>query len=130
MPSERRLGALLVAGGCLPFAVGAVLDGGTGLPCPFRAVTGLPCPLCGATRAFALAARGEAPWRYNAVWVVVAALAVVAGVLALAAPAPVTYARRRAAAALSSPARVTAAIAVAAAVPWAYALAQRQAIAG
>ena len=57
MPSERRLGALLLAGGCLPFAVGAVLDGGTGLPCPFRAVTGLPCPLCGATRAFALADR-------------------------------------------------------------------------
>ena len=59
MVSERRLGALLVAGGCLPFAAGALMDGdGPGLPCPFRGATGVPCPLRGASRAFAL------PWGY------------------------------------------------------------------
>jgi hypothetical protein len=126
MGSERRLAALLIAGGCLPFAAGAVLDGGPGLPCPFRAATGLPCPLCGASRAFALAARGDAGFtRYNAAWVVLAALAVLAGLLALAG-APLG----RAVAALSSPPRVVAALALMAVVPWIYALSQRQAIVG
>src|SRR5881392_1062117 len=87
---ERRLGLLLACGGCLPFAVGALMappgeSAPGGLPCPFRELTGLPCPLCGATRAFALASRGDARvWHFNAAWVVIAAVAVLAGVLAIA----------------------------------------------
>ena len=113
----------MVAGGCLPFAAGALAgsDGGGLLPpCPFRAATGLPCPLCGATRAFALAVRGDGGWvAYNAVWVVLAAIAVAAGVLVLAGmPLPRLRAR---------PAYV-AAVAVLA-VAWAYALVQRGPIA-
>jgi len=125
MGSERRLGALLVGAGCLPFAAGALAgpDGDAGLlpPCPFRAATGLPCPLCGATRAFALAVRGDGGWTaYNAPWVVVAALAVVAGALMLAG---VRLPRARA------PVAVAAALFVVA-VAWAYALAQRGTIVG
>jgi hypothetical protein len=118
MGSERRLGALLVGAGCLPFAAGALAgpDGGLLPPCPFRAATGLPCPLCGATRAFALAVRGDGGWTaYNAPWVVVAALAAVAGALMLAG---VRMPRARA------PVAVAAALLVVA-VAWAYALAQR-----
>jgi hypothetical protein len=48
------------------------------LICPFREVTGMPCPLCGATRSFALVAQGDGRWvQYGAVWVVVAAVAMV-----------------------------------------------------
>ena len=119
MGSDRRTGALLLGLGCLPFAVGALArrDGDTGLlpECPFRAATGLPCPLCGATRAFALAVRGDGSWTaYNAPWVVLAALAVVAGALALAG---VRLPRARA--------PVTVAALLVVAVAWAYALAQR-----
>src|SRR5829696_10486572 len=122
---ERRLAFPLLAGGCLPFAAGAVAGGdGDGLllpPCPFRAATGLPCPLCGATRAFALAVRGDGGWTaYNAPWVAVAALAVVAGALMLAG---VRLPRARA------PVAVAAALLVVA-VAWAYALAQRGTIVG
>jgi hypothetical protein len=132
---ERRLGTSLLAAGCLPFAAGALISGtgAGGLPCPFCAATGLPCPLCGATRAFALAADGDGGlWRYNAAWVVFAALAVLAGAIAVAAAAtgraPLSTARTRATAWLCSPARVTAAIALALAIPWLYALAQRATI--
>ena len=122
MGSDRRLGALLVGLGCLPFAFGALAgrDGDAGLlpACPFRAATGLPCPLCGATRAFALAVRGDGDFTsYNAPWVGVAALMVVAGALALAG---VRLPR----------ARAPVAVAVVVAVAWAYALAQRGTIVG
>ena len=135
---ERRLGAVLLACGCLPFAAGALMaapgePGAGGLPCPFRAATGLPCPLCGASRAFALAARGDGGLlRYNAAWVALAAVAVLAGLLALAASvagrAPLWRARERLARALCTPQRVAAALTLLAVLPWAYAVAQRQAI--
>jgi hypothetical protein len=136
---ERRLGLLLVAGGCLPFAAGALVaapgeQGAGGLACPFRAATGLPCPLCGATRAFALAARGDGRvWQFNAAWVALAFAAALAGVVALAASlkgaAPISAARDAVARRLATPARVTAFIALSLVLPWAYALAQRGAIA-
>ena len=134
---ESRLGALLLTGGCLPFAAGALAGeaGVGGLPCPFRAATGLPCPLCGATRAFALAARGDGELlRYNAAWVALAVLALLAGATALAASlagrAPLSRASQRLRAELSSPPRVVAALALVALLPWAYALLQREAIVG
>jgi hypothetical protein len=132
MASERRLGALLVAGGCLPFAAGALMNGdGPGLPCPFRELTGVPCPLCGASRAFALAARGDGDLlRYNAAWVALAAVAIVAGLVALAASAfgrsPVSRAR----AMLGAPPRLAVFLVLVAAVSWAYAITERQAILG
>jgi len=128
MPArERRLGALLLIGGCLPFAGAAVLEGGLSVTCPFRAATGLPCPLCGATRAFSLAVHGDGDLvRYNAVWVVLAGLLVLAGLVALAASAagraPITRVWERL--------PVPASIAVVFLVAWAYALAQRGAIVG
>ena len=122
MGSDRRLGALLLAGGCLPFAAGALggRDGDTG--CCRRArsarLTGLPCPLCGATRAFALAVRGDSDWlSYNAPWVVLAALAIVAGALAAGGRAAPARAPRPA----SSPSPRCSSCALA----WAYALVQR-----
>jgi hypothetical protein len=133
--SERHLGALLVVGGCLPFAAGAIAGEGSGLPCPFRAATRLPCPLCGSSRAFALATGGDADlFRFNAAWVALAALAVLAGLAGLAASlagrAPLTRARAWLTRVVTGPARVVAMIALVAALPWAYALAQRETIAG
>ena len=118
-----RDGVGLLALGCAPFVAGAIVpaDGDTGLICPFRELTGWPCPLCGATRAFALAARGDSGFAsYNAVWVVVAALLIVAGALAL-------VTRRRPV--LSTTATTAVAVLVAA-VAWGYALAQRATIVG
>jgi hypothetical protein len=116
-----RAGLTLMAVGCAPFAAGAIVpaDGDTGLVCPFRELTGVPCPLCGATRAFALAARGDTGFTsYNAVWVVVAALLVVAGALILLRRRPVAL-----------PPRFTIAlVALLAAAGWTYALAQRATI--
>jgi hypothetical protein len=132
MTSERRLGALLVAGGCLPFAAGALMDGdGPGLPCPFREVTGVPCPLCGASRAFALAARGDGTlYRYNAAWVALAAAAILAGLIALAASAVGRAPLTRVRAAFRDPPRLAIALVLLVALPWAYAITERQAILG
>jgi hypothetical protein len=116
-----RAGVGLLVLSCAPFVAGAIVpaDGDTGLLCPFRELTGLPCPLCGATRAFALAARGDMGFAsFNAVWVAVAALLVVAGALVLVTRRSPTLTPR-----------VTAAlIVVLAATGWAYALAQRATI--
>jgi hypothetical protein len=118
-----RDGVSLIALGCAPFAAGAIVpaDGDIGLACPFRTITGLPCPFCGATRAFALAARGDAGFlEYNAVWVAVAALCVLLGAAALLiGRSPLAVMARR-------PVGVLVALT---ALGWAYALAQRATIA-
>jgi hypothetical protein len=117
--SATRDGMTLIVCGCAPFAAGALLGpGGTGLPCPFRAATGLPCPFCGATRAFVAAARGEL--RFNAAWLVVAVLAVLAGAGILATRRVPALTQRRAVWGL----------ALVGAATWAYALADRAAITG
>ncbi len=79
-----RLDARVIIPAAAPFAAGAllpihaVLDGPQ--LCPFQAATGVPCPLCGATRAFVLAAHLDARWlEYGAVWVVAFALVAGAG---------------------------------------------------
>jgi hypothetical protein len=121
-----RDGTFLIALGCAPFAAGAVMpaDGDIGLLCPFRAMTGLPCPFCGATRAFAFAARGDAGFTsYNAVWVALAALMILTGLVVL-------VARRSPVDALTRTTRRSLAlIALLTAAGWAYALAERATIA-
>ena len=85
VPSSRLSGVLLAVAGGLPFALGPLLKGlgGSGaLPaeCLLRIAIGLPCPFCGATRAFSLAASGDPGFlSYNGLWVLVAAVAVAAG---------------------------------------------------
>jgi len=123
----RREGLLLLGLGCAPFAIGATLprDGVSLMPpCPFRAVTGLPCPLCGGTRAFAWAARGDTGFlSYNGFWVFVAVAMIVAGVFVLATRVQVIDA------VLRTRARTLALIAVVGGAGWAWALAERATIA-
>jgi hypothetical protein len=94
LPARDLSRPALIAAGCLPFAAAALIEReGVELVCPFRELSGLPCPLCGATRAFALAGRGDLAFvDYNAVWVAVAAVAVLAGMLRLKAPPVWVYA--------------------------------------
>jgi hypothetical protein len=87
-PGEpARTWTWVLGAGVAPFAAGRLVPAdGVGLPCPFREATGIPCPLCGATRAFALATRGDAGFlQYNAVAVAAAAVLVLAGSLGLVA---------------------------------------------
>jgi hypothetical protein len=123
----RTEGAALVAIGCLPFAVGALVPtDGVPLwpPCAFRTVTGLPCPMCGGTRAFAFAARGDASFTsYNAFWVAVAVVAILAGLFVL-------LSRRQFVAALTrTPWRTVLTLALLGSAGWAYAFAERATIA-
>src|SRR3954453_11867704 len=104
MRAATREGTGLIAAGCVPFAVGALVsrDGAAWMPpCLFRTLTGLPCPLCGGTRAFAWAARGDTGFlSYNGFWVFVAVALIVMGLFVLATRvrviAPMTRTRARA----------------------------------
>jgi hypothetical protein len=116
-----------VAAGCMPFAVGALVsrDGAPFMPpCPFRTLTGLPCPLCGGTRAFAWAARADAGFlHYNAFWVLVAALMVVAGAVVLIRGRGFLDELTR------TPRRAVITLVLLGGLGWAYALAERATIA-
>jgi hypothetical protein len=129
MTPETRRARWLLAAGCLPFAAGRLLSpaDGPGV-CLLREATGLPCPLCGGTRAFAYAARGDARFlEYNAVWVIAAAAAILLGLAGLVAARAGRAPLARARTALRGPAGAVAFV-LAAMIPWAYALAHRAAI--
>jgi Protein of unknown function (DUF2752) len=125
--SSTREGIGLVAAGCLPFAVGALAtrDGVAFMPpCPFRSVTGLPCPLCGGTRAFAWAARGDSGFlHYNAFWVLVAVVLVIAGAVVLVRGQGCLDGLTR------TPRRAMITLLLLGGLGWAYALAERATIA-
>jgi hypothetical protein len=127
MRASTREGTALIAAGCLPFAVGALVSrDGAGIwpACPFRSLTGLPCPLCGGTRAFAWAARGDSGFlHYNAFWVFVAVAMIVAGALVLAFRRPFLDALTH------TPLRAALFLGVLGGAGWAYALAERATIA-
>ena len=63
-PTTAALAAPIACGACLVAGTAYVVandpsDGGTFLPCPFRALTGWWCPGCGVTRAIHHLFRGE-----------------------------------------------------------------------
>lgn len=139
---ERRHAVALAALGAAPFLV-ARLSGHAGvgagdlpMTCPFRAVTGLPCPTCGATRALMLAGQGDADFlRFNAFWVAAFGACALAGAAALI----FTLSDRSTLTAVGDrwqrererrPRFVRAALVVAVLLPWAWALANREAITG
>src|SRR3954464_5030739 len=126
MRAATREGTALIAAGCLPFAVGALVsrDGAAWMPpCPFRTLTGLPCPLCGGTRAFAWATRGDSGFlHFNAFWVLIAVLMVLAGAVVLLRGRGVLDALMR------TPRRAVVTLFLLGGLGWAYALAERATI--
>ena len=127
MRAVAREGVSLIAAGCLPFAVGALVSReglGVGPPCPFRTITGLPCPLCGGTRAFAWAARGDSGFlHYNGFWVFVALALIVAGALVLLSGRGIVWAMTR------TPSRALLTFGLLMGSGWIYALTERATIA-
>jgi hypothetical protein len=115
----------MAAAGLAPFAAGRAFprDGGGALPCPFREATGIPCPLCGATRGFALATRGDLVFlQYNAVAVAGAALLVVGSLLGVLLAAVRPASARRLAAELGRGRTLLGLALVGAALAWAWTL--------
>jgi DNA-binding transcriptional LysR family regulator len=123
--AARRQGLLIAGVAAAPFCLAQAAAAGPELVCPFRAATGLPCPLCGATRAFALAGRGDSAFlRFNGWWVLLAAVALGTGLGVAMAARPLHAPRARGAA------LAVVLLVFAVAAPWTWALAQRGTIVG
>ena len=91
------------------------------LVCPLREATGVPCPLCGATRAFRLAGEGDLGFlRFGGWWVLLALVALAGGLLVFAVGRRPRLPEGRA--------LLWSLVAVLLVVPWAWALAARDAI--